>query len=98
MPIFLDFLNISNDYSLADYTLGLLNLKSVIESIPDIINYVYIMLMFSMLLFSLMVNNNNKKFKSIYYSACTALGIYGIIVIALLGYNTYLIFFILEDN
>ena len=63
VPIFLDFFNISNDYNLAEYSLGLFNLKSVIESIPDIINYVYIMLMFSVLLYSLMVNNNNTKFK-----------------------------------
>ena len=51
------------------------------------------MLMFSVALYSLMVNNNNRRFKSIYYSASTALGIYGIIVIILLAYNTYLIFF-----
>lgn len=69
----------------------------MIESIPDIINYVYIMLMFSVILYSVLVNNNNENFKTIYYSASTAFGIYGLIVIVLLVYNTYLIFFKIDQ-
>lgn len=51
------------------------------------------MLMFAVALHSLLVNNNDKRFKKIYYMASTAFGLYGIIVIVLLGYNTYVIFF-----
>jgi len=42
-----------------------------------------------MLLWSLQVNQNNPKFKVIYYGASTLLGVYGILVLGLLFYNTY---------
>ena len=60
----------------------------MILSIPDIINFLYIISVFSILLWSLQVNNNNSRFKIIYYGASTLLGIYGLLVLALLVYNT----------
>lgn len=58
-------------------------------SIPDIVNFLYIIAIFSVLLWSLQVNHNNSKFKAIYYGASTLLGIYGVLVLALLFYNVY---------
>lgn len=57
-------------------------------SIPDIINFLYVIAVFSVILWSLQVNHNNNKFKVIYYGASTLLGIYGILVLSLLFYNT----------
>ena len=61
----------------------------MVESIPDVINFVYILIMFSVILYSLLVNNNNLKFKKIYYFASSLLGLYGIAVLILLIYNSY---------
>jgi hypothetical protein len=36
-----------------------------------------------------MTNHNQKNFKAIYYGASTLLGLYGLLVLALLIYNTY---------
>ena len=40
------------------------------------------------LLYSVLVNNNNSRFKKLYYISSTLLGIYGLIVVALLVVNT----------
>lgn len=64
-------------------------MKNVVESIPDIINFVYILLIFSVVLFSLLVNNNNSRFKKVYYLAASLLGLYGLAVLVLLVYNSY---------
>jgi hypothetical protein len=61
----------------------------MIISIPDIMNYVYILNIFGIVLWSTMTNHNQKNFKVIYYGASTLLGIYGLLVLALLIYNTY---------
>lgn len=61
----------------------------MLMSIPDIINFLYIIAVSSLLLWSLQVNHNNSKFKAIYYGASTLLGIYGILILALLFYNIY---------
>ena len=60
----------------------------MIDSIPDIINFIYIMLLFANLLYAALVNHNNLKFKRIYYISSTVFGIYGILVFALLVVNT----------
>ena len=57
-------------------------------SIPDFINFMYIIAICSVILWSLLLNNNQRKFKVIYYGASTLLGIYGLLVLALLVYNT----------
>ena len=57
-------------------------------SIPDVINFLYIIAVISVVLWSLLLNNNQRKFKVIYYGASTLLGIYGLLVLALLIYNT----------
>lgn len=57
-------------------------------SIPDFISFVYIIAICSVVLWSLLTNHNNNKFKVIYYGASTLLGIYGLLVLALLFYNT----------
>ena len=54
--------------------------------------------MFSVVLYSILVNHNNLRFKKIYYAASTLFGIYGILVIVLLVYNTYQIFFNIEEE
>lgn len=64
-------------------------MKNVVQSIPDIINFVYILIIFSVILYSLLVNNNNSRFKQIYYLASSLLGLYGMAVLALLIYNSY---------
>lgn len=58
-------------------------------SIPDIFNFAYIVAILSVTLWSTMVNHNERKFKVIYYGASTLIGIYGLLVLALLIYNTY---------
>lgn len=35
------------------------------------------------------MNNNDNKFKQIYYMAASMLGVYGLAVLALLIYNSY---------
>ena len=57
-------------------------------SIPDVINFFYILAVCSIILWSLLLNHNQRKFKIIYYGASTLLGIYGMLVLALLIYNT----------
>lgn len=49
------------------------------------------MLLFGCLLYSLLVNHNNNRFKKVYYLASTVLGIYGVVVFMLLGANITLI-------
>lgn len=89
MPLFENFFNVKNDYELYDYTVSLFNVKNVVESIPDVINFVYIMIIFALILHSLLVNHNTPKFKKVYYMASTLLGIYGMAVLFLLVYNSY---------
>jgi cellulose synthase/poly-beta-1,6-N-acetylglucosamine synthase-like glycosyltransferase len=81
------FLN-NNTYDLYNYKVAVFNIGNVINSIPDIINFVYIILIFGNLLYSVLVNNNNSRFKKLYYLSSTLLGIYGLIVITLLVVNT----------
>ena len=64
------------------------NIKQVLLSIPDIVNFLYIISIFSVVLWSTMVNNNDRRFKVIYYGASTLLGLYGLLVLGLLVYNT----------
>ena len=64
-------------------------MKNVLLSIPDIVNFAYILAIFSIVLWSSMVNNNDRRFKVIYYGASTLIGIYGLLVLGLLFYNTY---------
>jgi hypothetical protein len=89
VPIFLRFFNVKNDYDLYNYSISVFNVKNVVQSIPDIINFIYILIIFSIILFSLLVNNNNTKFKQVYYMASSLLGLYGLAVLALLIYNSY---------
>lgn len=71
-------------------------MKNISDSLPDIVNFIYIIYVFSLVLFSSLVNNNNSKFKRIYYGASTLFGVYGLAVFVLLVYNTVLIFLDLE--
>lgn len=57
-------------------------------SIPDIINFMFLIAVFSVVLWSVQVNHNNNKFKIIYYGASTLMGFYGLLVLSLLFYNT----------
>jgi hypothetical protein len=78
----------NKDYELYNYKLSVFNVRNVIDSIPDVINFIYIVLLFANLLYSCLVNNNNIRFKKIYYISSTLFGIYGIIVFVLLIINT----------
>jgi len=90
VPSVLDFLKVNEYYNLSTYKLfGLFDINSMLMSIPDIINFVYILAVFSIIVFSCLVNHNNKKFKVIYYGASTLFGFYGILVLILLFYNAY---------
>lgn len=88
-PLFLQFFNVKNDYDLYNYNIWVFNVKNIVESIPDVINFIYIMVIFSVVIFSLLVNNNNNRFKPIYYLASSLLGLYGLAVLFLLVYNSY---------
>ncbi len=90
VPSLINFFQLSQDFQLGTYKIFyIFNVKEMLMSIPDIINFLYIISVFSILLWSLQVNQNNPKFKVIYYGASTLLGVYGILVLALLFYNTY---------
>lgn len=67
-------------------------------SLPDIINFAYILAVFSVVLWSTMTNHNNQRFKVIYYGASTLIGIYGLFVLGLLVYNTYSIILQTSEN
>ena len=60
----------------------------MINSIPDIINFLYIVILMGNLLYSVLVNHNNKAFKKLYYLSGTILGIYGLVVVVLLVVNS----------
>ena len=88
VPAISNFFMTNQDYELYNYKISVFNIRNVIDSIPDIVNFVYILLLFANLLYSALVNNNNSSFKSIYYISSNLFGIYGIIVFALLILNT----------
>jgi hypothetical protein len=85
-----------NDYELANYKIWIFNVKNISDSLPDIINFIYLLYVFSLALFSSLVNHNNPRFKRVYYAAATLFGIYGLAVFALLIYNTTVIFVDIE--
>ena len=88
VPAVAAFFQANNNYQLYNYKLSVFNLQNVINSIPDIINFLYICLIMGNLLYSLLLNNNNHRFKKLYYISSTFLGIYGLAVITLLVVNT----------
>jgi chitin synthase len=91
VPAISSFFNTKQSYQLYNYSISIFNFQNVINSIPDIINFIYIAVLFGCLLYSALVNHNNGRFKKLYYLASTLLGIYGIIVIMLLIVNMTLI-------
>lgn len=76
------------DYELYNYKISIFNVRNVINSIPDVINFLYICLIMGNLLYSVLVNNNNDRFKKLYYLSSTLLGVYGLTVVTLLVVNT----------
>lgn len=88
VPAIASFFQTNQSYQLYNYRFGVFNIQNVINSIPDIINFIYITLLFGNLLYSVLVNHNNNKFKRLYYISSTVLGIYGLIVVCLLVVNT----------
>jgi len=91
VPAISSFFNTTQSYQLYNYSISIFNFQNVINSIPDIINFIYIVLLFGCLLYSALVNHNNNRFKKVYYLASTLLGIYAIIVMMLLVANITLI-------
>lgn len=88
VPAIAKFFLANQNYQLYNYRISIFNVMNVINSIPDIVNFLYIVLIFGNLLYGVLVNNNNNRFKKLYYLSSTILGIYGLIVIALLVANT----------
>lgn len=88
VPAVSKFFLANNSYQLYNYKISLFNVSNVIDSIPDIINFLYIVLLFGNLLYGVLVNNNNERYKKLYYLSSTILGIYGLIVITLLVVNS----------
>jgi chitin synthase len=89
MLLFCHFFNVKTTIELYGFNVLIFNVGSMVTSIPDIINFIYIMITFSVALYSLLLNHNNHKFKQIYYYAASLLGLYGMAVFALLIYNSY---------
>ena len=88
VPAIAKFFNTDQNYELYNYRVAFFNIRNVINSIPDIINFLYILLLFGNLLYSVLVNHNNDRFKKLYYISGTVLGIYGLVVVILLVVNT----------
>lgn len=88
VPAIAKFFLANQNYQLYNYRISIFNVMNVINSIPDIVNFLYIVLIFGNLLYGVLVNNNNNRYKKLYYLSSTILGIYGLIVIALLVANT----------
>lgn len=76
---FMDMVGINQDY-----TPNNINVRSCIVSI---ILFIYILIVGSITFLSLQVNNNDKRFQTLYYFASTFLGLYGIFVMGLMVYN-----------
>lgn len=89
VPAFEAFFNAQNNYELYNYSISVFNVKNMVESIPDVINFIYILLIFSIVLYSLLLNHNNSRFKKIYYLTSSLLGLYGLAIFVLLIYNAY---------
>ena len=86
----INFFRINQDFQLSQFQIAyIFDLQNILLSVPDIINFLYIIAMFSLILWSTMTNHNNSRFKVIYYGSSTLIGLYGILVFALLFYNTY---------
>jgi chitin synthase len=62
------------------------------NSLPDIINFIYIMLIGSIFFLSLSLNQNNKRFARLYYLTSSWLGLYGFFIFGLMILNTVNIF------
>jgi len=88
VPAISNFFLTNKNYQLYNYKISIFNIRNVIDSIPDIINFIYIILVFGNVLYSTLVNHNNSRYKKIYYISSTLLGIYGILVVVLLVLNT----------
>ena len=88
VPAIASFFNTDQTYQLYNYRLTIFNIRNVINSIPDVINFLYVIILFGNLLYAVLVNHNNKNFKKLYYISSTILGIYGLIVITLLVVNS----------
>lgn len=88
VPAISSFFLTNKNYQLYNYKISIFNIRNVIDSIPDMVNFLYIMLVSGNLLYGVLVNNNNNRYKKLYYLSSTLLGIYGLIVITLLVVNT----------
>ena len=94
VPAIANFFQTGQNYELYNYKVSIFNIQNVLNSIPDIINFLYILIIFGNLMYGILVNHNNQAFKKLYYWSSTILGIYGLIVIALLVVNS--VFIVLE--
>lgn len=75
-------------WRLEHYKWWIFDVNSIANSVPHVINFIYIMLITATLYLSLSLNQNNKRFSRLYYFTSSLLGVYGIITFVLLVYNT----------
>ena len=83
------FFGAVNTWELAHYKFGIFDVKSMSESLPHIVNFIYILCIGGLFFLSLSLTHTNKRFSRIYYLISSGLGFYGIAMLALLIYNTY---------
>jgi chitin synthase len=88
VPAIAEFFQTDQNYQLYNYRVTIFNIRNVINSIPDIVNFIYITVLFGNLLYGVLVNHNNPRYKKLYYLSASILGIYGLIVIILLVVNS----------
>ncbi len=64
-----------------------LNNSSFYKGFVGTIDFVYVLLIFSAVFFSLYLTNNNKKFRHLIYTISTLLGIFSILVMVILLFD-----------
>lgn len=88
MPAIERFFHTTESWELSKFAVGIVDVKSVAGSIPDIINFIYVMAILGVLFLSLSLNQNNKRFSRLYYLTSSLLGFYGILIFVLLVVDT----------
>lgn len=84
VPALERFFLTNESWELSKFNVGILDVKSVIGSLPDIVNFIYIMTIGGILYLSLSLNQNNKKFSRLYYLTSSMLGFYGLLIFLIL--------------
>lgn len=87
VPAVQRFFQINEEWMLHKYALGIIDVGSIIRSIPSIVNFIYVMTLGGIFFLSLNLNQNNSKFSRLYYFTSSLLGFYGCFIFCLLIYH-----------